>query len=567
MGKDKRAKGTPHRAVPIQVLQRKLAPATPASGSTPSSKPESSKKSSSSSSKPKNKSGHANHALDFDSAPESAQESPKKSSKKGRSLAHQHPSQDPQDSAAAADAKPSEDDPAAVFAWMIHPIPTEEFYATYFEKRPLLIQRRDPTYYQGVYTKADIEALLSAGDRTAGVDADVTLYRDRVRSTMDKGQRLDPADVWDKFEAGGCSVRVLHPQRHSEKVWHLCEQLEEFAGVVVGANAYLTPRGSQGFAPHYDDVEVFVLQTEGKKHWRVYEPLDEATTLPRYSSKDLDEAALPKPILDVVLEAGDMLYFPRGFLHQAKTIPDAAHSLHLTVSTNQKTTWYDFLAEALPRALEVATPETLALRRALPRNYFSYMGVAHSGRVLTEREASLREEFHDQAVKLAVEAVKSHMCTDAAADHMCVDFFRNALPPMLSKKEKARLVGGAKAVAPAITSKIRLVRANIARIVPGEDGSEEIVVAHTLANNRDIEQNPDEPGALAFPVEDAIAIETVLAAFPGWVDVAKLPAASDEIRVDIATALFNEGLVMCRETDSGFTPLKSDRKRDFLAAE
>ena len=28
----------------------------------------------------------------------------------------------------------------------------------------------------------------------------------------------------------------------------------------AGANAYLTPAGSQGFAPHYDDVDVFILQ-------------------------------------------------------------------------------------------------------------------------------------------------------------------------------------------------------------------------------------------------------------------------------------------------------------------
>lgn len=35
---------------------------------------------------------------------------------------------------------------------------------------------------------------------------------------------------------------------------------------------YLTPPGTQGFAPHYDDIEAFVVQLEGKKHWRVYKP-------------------------------------------------------------------------------------------------------------------------------------------------------------------------------------------------------------------------------------------------------------------------------------------------------
>ena len=35
---------------------------------------------------------------------------------------------------------------------------------------------------------------------------------------------------------------------------------------------YLTPPGTQGFAPHYDDIEAFILQLEGKKHWRLYSP-------------------------------------------------------------------------------------------------------------------------------------------------------------------------------------------------------------------------------------------------------------------------------------------------------
>lgn len=41
--------------------------------------------------------------------------------------------------------------------------------------------------------------------------------------------------------------------------------------------SYLTPPGSQGFAPHYDDIEAFVVQLEGRKHWRLYNP--------RYSKK------------------------------------------------------------------------------------------------------------------------------------------------------------------------------------------------------------------------------------------------------------------------------------------
>ena len=44
---------------------------------------------------------------------------------------------------------------------------------------------------------------------------------------------------------------------------------------------YLTPPDSQGFAPHFDDIDAFVLQLEGKKLWKVYAPRSEREMLPR----------------------------------------------------------------------------------------------------------------------------------------------------------------------------------------------------------------------------------------------------------------------------------------------
>jgi lysine-specific demethylase/histidyl-hydroxylase NO66 len=78
----------------------------------------------------------------------------------------------------------------------------------------------------------------------------------------------------------------------------------------------LTPAGTQGFAPHYDDIEAFVLQLEGKKRWRVYKPLKKQDVLPRFSSNNFSQADVKDPVIDVTLEAGDLLYFPRGWIHQ-----------------------------------------------------------------------------------------------------------------------------------------------------------------------------------------------------------------------------------------------------------
>ena len=131
--------------------------------------------------------------------------------------------------------------------------------------------------------------------------------------------------MWKNYK-DGCSVRLLCPQKFCDKVWKLLSVLEEEWGCMAGSNTYLTPAGTQGFAPHYDDIEAFLLQVEGTKHWKVYAPLDDASTLPRYSSGNFKQNEIGKPVLECDLEAGDLLYFPRGFIHQARSADDVSLS-------------------------------------------------------------------------------------------------------------------------------------------------------------------------------------------------------------------------------------------------
>lgn len=62
-------------------------------------------------------------------------------------------------------------------------------------------------------------------------------------------------------------------QTYFPRIHTLNASLQEYFSCFVGANLYLTPPDSQGFAPHYDDIEAFVLQIEGKKLWKIYAPL------------------------------------------------------------------------------------------------------------------------------------------------------------------------------------------------------------------------------------------------------------------------------------------------------
>lgn len=63
--------------------------------------------------------------------------------------------------------------------------------------------------------------------------------------------------------------------------------------------------------------------------------------LPRVSSPNFKPEEIGKPILEVTLKPGDLLYFPRGIIHQARCVP-GKYSLHMTVSCYQRNSWADF---------------------------------------------------------------------------------------------------------------------------------------------------------------------------------------------------------------------------------
>ena len=131
----------------------------------------------------------------------------------------------------------------------------------------------------------------------------------------------------------------------------------------VQVNCYCTPPTSQGFAPHYDTHDVLVVQIEGEKRWKVYGaesacPLNEM----RDGNPKMDTGnAKPDTFL---MQAGDVLYIPRGYIHEAEA--EGIASLHLTFG----------LHPPLNKDLLTAAVEQLAmtqpmLRETLPTGPFA----------------------------------------------------------------------------------------------------------------------------------------------------------------------------------------------------
>ena len=142
--------------------------------------------------------------------------------------------------------------------------------------------------------------------------------------------------------------------------------------------SYYTPKRSAGFAPHWDDIDAFIIQCEGRKKWDIYAPA-ENEQWPPMSSGNFTDAQLAelteRRVWSGWLEQGDMLYLPRGYIHSAKT-SKKRHSLHVTISVAQNFSYQQLVASSVQLMLEMKAGEIPRMRSNLPINLLDICGVA-----------------------------------------------------------------------------------------------------------------------------------------------------------------------------------------------
>ncbi|MBW3545087.1 MAG: cupin domain-containing protein, partial [Bacteroidetes bacterium] len=146
-----------------------------------------------------------------------------------------------------------------------------------------------------------------------------------------------------KYYAEGYTIALsgLHEEFH--KLGLLCDHMVKQLSHRFQTNIYCTPKDSQGFNTHYDSHDVFVLQVHGEKKWQIY---DCPIQLPLKNFQEFNKDVDYHPTLrtEVLLQAGDFLYIPRGMMHNAHT--EDQPSIHITLGM-LGTTYLDLLTEIL----------------------------------------------------------------------------------------------------------------------------------------------------------------------------------------------------------------------------
>jgi hypothetical protein len=224
---------------------------------------------------------------------------------------------------------PGENEPVVegpVLQWLLAPTGWEGFLAETYEVKPLHIQRNRPDYYGDLFSTPDLEEILWS-------------HESEIPSFV-------------RLEKRGSPVSPPVPNG-PHRSW-----LQAAFSDGATVNAYLSPPHALGFAAHFDTHDTFILQLEGTKTWGVHP--GSAIELPleqQMAGVSAQSVAAAKPE-QITLRPGDLLYVPRGVIHE--TVTHERASLHLTVGLHP-IRWVDLMKEAIDLLAESSLP----LRRAV----------------------------------------------------------------------------------------------------------------------------------------------------------------------------------------------------------
>lgn len=297
------------------------------------------------------------------------------------------------------------------FADLIAPVPVDAFMAEVYGRKPLHIPAQGGDGRASLLGWKRLEALLGILPHWTAANLKLIMNSRPVAAehymqaepAPGATPRANPALV-ETFLAMGASMVGNSIEEIAPEIKAVTTALAgQFAGR-AGANLYASFQGIQAFASHCDLHEVFAIQCEGEKSWRIYanradHPVE---ALSGEGAQATIDAVKGPVLMDVLMKPGDLLYIPRGFYHDA--LASSAASLHLTFGVAPHS------GRILFRLLEAMAIRDPAFRRYLPD------GREDEGRPLRERLAELAERV-------------SHMMRSAAFADTVLDAQRSLADP------------------------------------------------------------------------------------------------------------------------------------------
>lgn len=284
---------------------------------------------------------------------------------------------------------------------LLYPFDAAVFFRSYWDKKPVLIRGRNERRL------SKCENLFSLSKLEGGLKKNVfpveKLQFFNAEALPDdngqflKNRMLPGKERWIfskiidyvKKKSGSFLVNAL--QNYDLDVHQFTQRLASALAGGASCNAYITGAGGKAFRVHWDTHDVFVLQIVGSKKWTIYKPMIERPLFD-FHQPHLFKVEAGKPLASGILQKGELLYIPRGFLHEADGTDEL--SVHLTFSYYHPT-WYDWFKVAIENTL-AHFAEDPKMRATCPQLLIS----ARKQRMMNEIYASIRSQLRDHISRM-----------------------------------------------------------------------------------------------------------------------------------------------------------------------
>jgi 50S ribosomal protein L16 3-hydroxylase len=210
----------------------------------------------------------------------------------------------------------------------------EQFMRRHWQKKPLLVRQALPGITPPA-TRTELARLAASDDVESRL---VTAFDGKW------ALRQGPMVKLPSFSKAGWTLLVQGLDLHLPSAHELLSRFRFVPEARLDdlMISYATDGG--GVGPHFDSYDVFLIQVQGQRRWRIGRQPDAQLR----DDVPLKIIANFQPEQEFLLEPGDMLYLPPGWAHDGVAVGEC-----MTCSVGFRTPWRAELArELLPRLMD-----------------------------------------------------------------------------------------------------------------------------------------------------------------------------------------------------------------------
>ncbi|CDG82021.1 ribosomal protein uL16 3-hydroxylase [Janthinobacterium agaricidamnosum] len=237
-----------------------------------------------------------------------------------------------------------------------------QFLRDYWHKKPLLIRQAVP----GFKPFLDVAALAALATRD-DVEARLVSHADGEWA-MQQG----PLNSLPPMKQKEWSLLVQGVNLHNGKADELLRQFRFIPDARLDDLMVSFATDGGGVGPHFDSYDVFLLQAQGQRRWKIGAQKD----LSLVEGLPLKILSKFKPDQEFVLEPGDMLYLPPHYAHDGVAIGDCqTYSIGFRSPSYQELgeAFLQFMADSIDLPGRYADPELEVAKNPaeIPRHMLS----------------------------------------------------------------------------------------------------------------------------------------------------------------------------------------------------